>query len=321
MENKVKLGVRFFSFRNQYPYEEALEKIKAMGKDAFDITASQTVPGYPWPSDEYIDYFVSTYKKHGMQLISYDGNIDKGIRSDRQLNDDEMFFYALNDITYAVRFGAKIHRIQWHLPAHVLEKLAPYCEMYQIKAGIEIHSPLRPSSPIMQEYIEMLERVKSPWIGLIPDFSSFADKPRPSFLANARKNGISEEIISYVIDCVYNEVPPAEAEEHLKSLGAGRREFMFMSEAYHSGFGHPDYEGLKRIMPYVIHVHGKFYTFDENGNDAVIPIEKLLPIIRDSGYDGYITSEYEGHMDGCLDDPAEMVGKQLELYTRILENG
>jgi sugar phosphate isomerase/epimerase len=318
VKNNVKLGVRLFSFRNIYPLEEAFQKIRDMGCDAFDITASQTVPGYPWPTDEYVKYFVDSYNKLGLKFISYDGNIDIGIRSDRQLNDDEMFSYALNDVMYANKFGAKIHRVQWHLKPAMLEKLAPYCELFGIKAGIEIHSPLRPSSPVVQEYIEMLKRVQSPWIGLIPDFGAFADRYSKVAVESALKKGTSQDKMNYLIDAIYAGVPLPKAKQTFIKMGADEKDLRVLSSMYHRGFSKPDFDGLKTIMPYSIHFHGKFYQFDEDGYDANIPVRELLTIIKESGFDGYITSEYEGHMDQSDADPAEMVDKQLKLYRSIL---
>ena len=318
MQSKVRLGVRLFSFRNLYPLDEAFRKIAAYGVTGFDVTASQTVAQYPWPTDAYIEEFKALYRKHGLELISYDGNIDLGIRPDRHLTDEEMFFNARNDVIAAARFGARFHRVQWHLPSHVLERLAPYCELLGIRAGIEIHSPLKPSSAVIQEYVAMFDRVQSPWIGLIPDFGAFASKPRKEQVEQALREGIARSTIDAVIAGVLDGVPPAVAAETLERGGGGPKELRFLGRMYHSGFGTPDFEGLKRILPYSFHFHGKFYSFDEDGNDSCIPLETLLPLIRDSGYDGYITSEYEGHMDGNEADPAEMVGRQLALYRRIL---
>jgi len=317
MNNRIRLGVRLFSFRNMYSLEDSLRKIAAMGVDGFDITASQTIPGYPWPSEEYIEEFISMYKKHGLQLISYDGNIDVGIRSDRQLTDDERYSYALNDIMYAKKFGAKISRIQWHLNAKVLERLASRAEMFGIKAGIEIHSPLRPKSPVIQEYVEMLERLKSPYIGLIPDFGAFALKPHKGMLNVALAKGMGRQMLDYLVQAISGGVSVSQAKSEMRKMGATEKDFDTMSELYHSGFGTPDLQGLKAILPYCIHFHGKFYEFDENGNDGTIPIEDLLPMIRDYGFDGYIASEYEGHFSSDA-DPAEMVGRQLKLYRKTI---
>lgn len=54
------------------------------------------------------------------------------------------------------------------------------------------------------------------------------------------------------------------------------------------------YKGVTDLMPYAKGVSGKTHDFDENGNEAQIDYEKMMKIISDSGYKGYIDVEYEG---------------------------
>ena len=48
------------------------------------------------------------------------------------------------------------------------------------------------------------------------------------------------------------------------------------------------------MMPYAKGVSGKTHDFDKDGNETVIDYEKMMKIIADSGYKGYIDVEYEG---------------------------
>ncbi len=54
------------------------------------------------------------------------------------------------------------------------------------------------------------------------------------------------------------------------------------------------YKGVKELMPYAKAVSAKSYDFDENGNETVIDYLKILQIVKDAGYSGYIGVEYEG---------------------------
>ncbi|SDR88127.1 sugar phosphate isomerase/epimerase family protein [Gramella sp. MAR_2010_147] len=56
----------------------------------------------------------------------------------------------------------------------------------------------------------------------------------------------------------------------------------------------PKYEGIKKMMPYAKAVSAKSYTFDENGNENVIDYKKMLQIVKNAGYNGYIGVEFEG---------------------------
>jgi sugar phosphate isomerase/epimerase len=55
------------------------------------------------------------------------------------------------------------------------------------------------------------------------------------------------------------------------------------------------YKGVAELMPYAKGVSGKTHDFDENGNETQIDYEKMMKIISDSGYKGYIDVEYEGN--------------------------
>ena len=54
------------------------------------------------------------------------------------------------------------------------------------------------------------------------------------------------------------------------------------------------YEGVKAFLPYAKGVSAKSYDFDSTGNQALIDYKKMLGIVKDSGFDGYVGIEYEG---------------------------
>ncbi|TBW28953.1 sugar phosphate isomerase/epimerase [Gramella sp. KN1008] len=57
---------------------------------------------------------------------------------------------------------------------------------------------------------------------------------------------------------------------------------------------YPRYEGVEKMMPYAKAVSAKSYSFDENGDEELIDYKKMLQIIKDAGYNGYIGIEFEG---------------------------
>ena len=54
------------------------------------------------------------------------------------------------------------------------------------------------------------------------------------------------------------------------------------------------YQGVKELMPYAKAVSAKSYAFDAEGNETTIDYVKMLQIVKDAGYDGYIGVEFEG---------------------------
>ena len=58
---------------------------------------------------------------------------------------------------------------------------------------------------------------------------------------------------------------------------------------------YPDkYEGTKMMMPAAMAVSAKSYDFDEAGNETTIDYIKMLQIVKDAEYTGFIGVEYEG---------------------------
>jgi sugar phosphate isomerase/epimerase len=82
--------------------------------------------------------------------------------------------------------------------------------------------------------------------------------------------------------------------------------------------GRQPIEMWKEVMPQVIHIHGKFYGFDENGDEPSIDYAKILKTFHEAGYDGYIASEYEGSAFTDEFNAFDMVAKQHTLFRKIL---
>lgn len=54
------------------------------------------------------------------------------------------------------------------------------------------------------------------------------------------------------------------------------------------------YQGVAEMMPYAKGVSAKSYDFDAQGNETTIDYRRMLKIVNDAGYHGYLGIEYEG---------------------------
>ncbi|MDT0691617.1 sugar phosphate isomerase/epimerase family protein [Salegentibacter sp. F188] len=57
---------------------------------------------------------------------------------------------------------------------------------------------------------------------------------------------------------------------------------------------YPKYQGVEEMMPYAKAVSAKTYEFNDEGEETTIDFERMLKIVKDAGYTGYIGIEYEG---------------------------
>ena len=60
--------------------------------------------------------------------------------------------------------------------------------------------------------------------------------------------------------------------------------------------------GWRAMMPWARAVSAKSNEFDADGNDTQTDYEKMMRIVLDAGYRGYVGIEYEG------EDPDEAAG-------------
>ena len=54
------------------------------------------------------------------------------------------------------------------------------------------------------------------------------------------------------------------------------------------------YKGIAELMPFAKGVHAKTHLFDASGNDIETDFYRMFKIIKDSGFKGWVSIEYEG---------------------------
>ena len=54
------------------------------------------------------------------------------------------------------------------------------------------------------------------------------------------------------------------------------------------------YKGVKELMPFAKAVSAKSHDFDSNGNETQTDFFRMMDIVTDAGYNGYVGIEYEG---------------------------
>ena len=288
-----------------------------MGFSGYEIVATQMSPSYPFVSDDFLGRIRSMNDRYGIELSCYAANMDCGLMHGRSLTEDEMLQRAIIDIKSAAKLGCTVMREQYLCGPSVMSKLAPIAEQYGVRVGIEIHNPEYPMSPIMQEYLNVFERLQNPYIGFIPDFGCFAVKPNKPHWDEALRKGATEEMLKRAESLRASDVPLTEARRIMIESGANEAAM----GAFHGMYGfvtfyqEPDLAGLEHILPYCIEMHGKFHYIHEDLHEHSIPYDRILPIIQRSHFDGYIMSEYEDHSAG---DTMTMMHRHIAMEKQLL---
>lgn len=305
--SNLKLGATLFCYgteyaRFQYDFEECVKQAALAGATGYEIVGTQMVPSYPNVSDEFLGLVNDLKAKYGIGPVSYGANNDKGMRHDRNLTDDEMLADAIIDLKAANKLGVHVMRVQYMMSPEAFGRLAPYAELYDVHCGIEIHNPETPGSPVMQAYLDVIKKTGSKYLGFVPDFGFLSVQPNRPHWIKALQAGVKEEHLELAAKLRREGVSQEEATKQVMAAGASPAIMpalagMFGFVQFHDEKDLPELlQELKDILPYSFECHCKYHFLDENFHEASIPYNEILPLLKDSDWEGYLICEYEDEL-------------------------
>lgn len=319
----IKLGVSLFSYSSEYylrmlSLEDTLQKAKEAGAEGIEIVAAQMIPGFPYPTKKWLHDFREQCEGLGLEPFCYSAHLDSGLRSDRWLTDEEKVESTVNDIRNAYEMGASAVRTQQTITPKLLYKIAPWAERYQIKVGVEIHPPHRLETGIWQEFLKVFRELDTPYIGMVLDTGIYQEYPYDGWLGVYKEHGVTDEMAGGLLKILGNHGTLEEAKQFVEAHG-GNEYAGELSEELFSLYRPYEPDELAENIKYVTHFHTKFYHM-ENGDEKTIPYNRILEIVKETGFKGYLISEYEGHYCyGAHEYPAaEQVKAHIEMEKKLL---
>ncbi|MBL4663904.1 MAG: sugar phosphate isomerase/epimerase, partial [Flavobacteriaceae bacterium] len=75
------------------------------------------------------------------------------------------------------------------------------------------------------------------------------------------------------------------------------------------------YQGIADLMPYAKGVSAKSYAFNEAGDETKIDYYRMMQIVRDSGFEGFVGIEFEGDVE----DPTEGIAATKALVLKGID--
>lgn len=319
MKRDVQLSLTLYSLSWEFctgklSVEDCLRKAKEMGYTGIELVAAQTIPGYPYPSDEWVEEFTGLLKKYDLTPECYSAYIDMGTRFGEDLTEAEIFEITLSDMVLSKRMGFKVCRTQHAIGPKMFEQMIPYAKELGVILAIEMHAPHTPEVPVWKELLEVMSRSEG-WLGVVPDFSIFAETPHKLHKIQAVEEfGCRPEMVE---DIVARHGAGATQDELMADDKYTDKEKVFVDEVYHN-YAPAHLEWLDILLPYTVYCHGKFWYIEEDEKDTTTPCDKILPIIRDYGFKGFIASEYEGHHFDETIDTCEQLQRWVNMANRAL---
>jgi sugar phosphate isomerase/epimerase len=230
------------------------------------------------------------------------------------------------DIDHAARLGCSVIRVIVITPPEVIEACLPYAAEKRVKLALEIHAPRHFDDEWIQQHYALYEQHGPQWVGFTPDMGIFVKRVPRVAMERFLREGATERIVEHVVDSYDGSaggtgLPPdlSHLVDEVERMGGNAVDVQAARFASRMTWSDP--ERLRDFMPYIHHIHAKFYEMTDEGLVYSIPYEDVVPILVDGGYAGSLSSEYEGqrHMQDVFEvDEIEQVRRQQRLFARLL---
>jgi hypothetical protein len=303
-EGLPKLGVTLFSLtlemrKPDYSLESMIRKVAELDLGpGLELVGFQSIRNWPQVNDEFVTWFRNLLDECELVPTAASMNLDLARRRDRRMTEEEGLAYLEAQMEAAKKLGFPIGKSAILSTPRFVEGLARIAERLDMKFGVEVHSPETVESPHVQELRELFDAVDSPALGFVPDFSSSMRDVPPTLVEAHRASGMPAELIDLVQEVWHSDSTMPEKfarfAREADALGAspGDRGKLNMVLTMH---GNMDPRRWEELMPRVVHVHGKFYGIDDQGDEPSIDHETIVDVLVEAGYTGFISSEWEGH--------------------------
>jgi sugar phosphate isomerase/epimerase len=321
---EIKRGVSLYSFQEEYflgkmNLEDCIAKAASFGANGIEIIGEQMVPGFPKLTDAFVDQWFGWMEKYGTTPVCHDMFLDFKKFKGQLLSQEEQLQSIIRDLKFANRLGCKIMRVIVSTSPGLMELAVPYAEQYDVKMGIEIHSPWHIDNAWMKRHLEVMEKTESKYLGFIPDMGTFTKRLPRVLIDNLLRKGADEKIARYVTEsyekgvlCEYivGEVSGMSKNPIDRALAEASRFYSYANPA--------------QLLPHMhrcFHIHAKFYEMVDDETEYSIPYDEVIAVLKKGGYKGYMSSEYEGnrHIQDAFEvDSVEQVRRQQAMLKKLI---
>ena len=322
---KIKRGVSLYSYQEEFyirsmTLEDCLAEAASIGAYGVEMLPEQMMPGFPNPSEQWIGHWFSLHEKYGTIPVTYTQFQDTFLTPSHDLTLDEGVRMLERDLKLAKRLGFKNLRLLIGTPLDVIERTIPLAEKYDLRMNVEIHAPCPIDGQLVHKWVEMIEKHKTTHFGLNPDMGLFVEREERIDRDRRIRDGQLRPSIAQLVERSHEQQAPQEkVAVEVKTMGGSPGELNYLHAVYSPGGQDP--EKLRSLLPYSHHIHAKFYEMTEDYQEYGIPYDRIVRILIEGGYEGYLASEWEGQritQDAFETDSCEQVRRQHVMLKRLL---
>ncbi|HKT78471.1 MAG TPA: TIM barrel protein [Sphingobium sp.] len=321
-------GVSLYSFQEelflgQMSVEDVVAFAASIGAKGIEILPEQNMPGFPDIDDATVDRWLAMMDRHGTTLTCYDMFLDTKRRKDRLMTDDEQVDSIVRDLKLCHRLGIRNMRVLVFVRPDILERCVPFAEKYDIHMGVEVHAPWHLDHAWILRTIEVADRLGTQHLGILPDMGIFMKHYPPEFRDRFLRQGATPEIARFIID-QHEQKIMAEYTiyEVAVKMGGNKADIAMAETLRHAPYSNP--RRIRDFIPYFRHIQAKFYGMAEDCTDPTIAYDEVIPELIAGGWNGYLSSEYEGNrwvQDAGPVDSREQVRRQHVMFQNLAAKG
>ncbi|MBS1596893.1 MAG: sugar phosphate isomerase/epimerase [Bacteroidetes bacterium] len=257
----------------KYSLEEIIAETSArkLGP-GLEVVGFQTIRNFPSISSEFAVEFRRLLDEYELEPSCLGANADIGIRRSGHLTIDETAEYLKAQIIAASKLGFPVLRMQMAAKPEVIRKLVTTAEKSKVILGMELHSPYTLDHPSVIELQKLYDEIDSPCLGYIPDFGCCMQRIPSLVLDSFRKDGMPETLISLIKEIWLSDADTAEKFKQVRERAIalkGTPSAIGRLNMILALFSRQDPKRWSEIMNRIVHIHGKFYGFDAEGNEPI----------------------------------------------------
>jgi len=347
----IKRSVSLYSYQDEYynkqlDLEGCLKATAATGATGVELLAEQMIRRFPdtIEDEKFRENWFAMLDKYGLTPSCYDAFLENKIFDNRTLKLSEQIKMMKRDLRLASMLGFPNLRTLVSTPMDVIEGSLDYAEEVGVRIGLEVHAPFSLNSDWAEGYMKMIRKTGTKFFGFIPDMGIFCKNIPDVVRERARKLGASEECIKIVDDCYAERIAKGfvkikyslnlgqanmdyrmangmkEMMDAIEKAGAGPGDMMYANYSFTYSWSDP--QDIIDNIDYIYHTHAKFYNVSEDYVETAVAIPEVVAAFKKAGYDGFLSSEYEGgeHLRpfGPVDS-VEQVRRHQEALRRAIE--
>jgi sugar phosphate isomerase/epimerase len=320
----IKRGVSLYSYQHEYFHhrmnlEDCIKAVADMGATGVEVIPEQMINEFPYLSDEFLEKWHGWMKKYKTVPTCADAFLETLIYKNRVLSDTECVRLMERDLKVASQLGCFVIRTLCTTPVRIIERSLPLAEKYKVKIGLEIHPPLNIETAWFDPYQALIDKYGSAWFGIIPDMGIFEKYPSRVHQERAIRDGGNRKIIEYITQRINEKIPADRIGAEIEKMGANAidKQWLFRVVFFRL-YTNP--QAIKAHKDHIFHIHGKFYDMLPDCTDDCLDYAGVIPVLKEIGYEGYISSEYEGNRtieDAFEVNSVEQVSRQHKMFRNM----